>query len=91
MARIAALLASTRAVNLRTPSDFVLTVVAEMTCLIPGSVVVEARRSTHTLFIHVLDVDDLEAVERFKQSVLDQEARVVRALGRHVDHLEDAR
>lgn len=78
-------------VNLRTPSDFVLTVVAEMTCLIPGSVVVEARRSTHTLFIHVLDVDDLEAVERFKQSVLDQETRVVRALGRHTGHLEDAR
>lgn len=78
-------------VSLRTPSDFVLTVVAEMTCLIPGSVVVEAHRSTHTLFIHVLDVTDLEAVERFKQGVLDQEARVVRALGRHVDHLEDTR
>lgn len=77
-------------VNLRTPSDFVLTVVAEMTCLIPGSLVVEARRSTHTLFLHVLDVGDLAGVERFRQSVLDQEARVVRALGRHVDHLDDA-
>lgn len=76
-------------VNLATPSDFVLTVVAEMTCLIPGSLVVEARRSTHTLFLHVLDVEDLEGVERFRQSVLDQESRVVRALGRHVDHLDD--
>jgi multicomponent Na+:H+ antiporter subunit E len=75
-------------VNLRTPSDFVLTIVAEMTCLIPGSVVVEARRSTHTLFIHVLDVGDVAGVERFRQGVLDQEARVVRALGRHVDHLD---
>jgi len=75
-------------VNLRTPSDFVLTVVAEMTCLIPGSLVVEARRSTHTLFLHVLDVEDLAGVERFRQSVLDQETRVVRALGRHVDHLD---
>ena len=68
-------------VNLRTPSDFVLTVVAEMTCLIPGSLVVEARRSTHTLFLHVLDVGDRAGVERFRQSVLDQERRVVRALG----------
>lgn len=77
-------------VNLRTPSDFVLTVVAEMTCLIPGSLVVEARRSTHTLFLHVLDVGDLAGVERFRQSVLDQETRVVRALGRYVDHLDQA-
>jgi multicomponent Na+:H+ antiporter subunit E len=72
-------------VNLRTPSDFVLTVVAEMTCLIPGSLVVEARRSTHTLFLHVLDVGDAAGVERFRQSVLDQEARVVKALGRRLD------
>lgn len=77
-------------VNLRTPSDFVLTVVAEMTCLIPGSLVVEARRSTHTLFLHVLDVKDLAGVERFRQSVLDQETRLVRALGRHIDHLDEA-
>lgn len=76
-------------VNLRTPSDFVLAVVAEMTCLIPGSLVVEARRSTHTLFLHVLDVGDRAGAERFRQSVLDQETRVVRALGRHVDHLDD--
>jgi multicomponent Na+:H+ antiporter subunit E len=75
-------------VNLRTPSDFVLTVVAEMTCLIPGSLVVEARRSTHTLFLHVLDVGDEAGVERFRQGVLDQEARVLRALGRHLDHLD---
>ncbi len=76
-------------VNLQTPSDFVLTVVAEMTCLIPGSLVVEARRSTHTLFLHVLDVGDLAGVERFRQGVLDQEKRLVRALGRHLDHLDD--
>lgn len=77
-------------VNLRTPSDFVLTVVAEMTCLIPGSLVVEARRSTHTLFLHVLDVGDADGAERFRRSVLEQERRVVRALGRHVDHLDEA-
>jgi multicomponent Na+:H+ antiporter subunit E len=76
-------------VNLRTPSDLVLTVVAEMTCLIPGSLVVEARRATHTLYLHVLDVGDEEGVERFRQGVLDQETRVVRAMGRHLDHLAE--
>jgi multicomponent Na+:H+ antiporter subunit E len=75
-------------VNLRSPSDFVLTLVAEMTCLIPGSLVIEARRSTHTLFLHVLEVGDRARAERFRQSVLDQEARVVRALGGHIDHLD---
>ena len=75
-------------VTLRTPSDFVLTVVAEMTCLIPGSLVVEARRSTHTLFLHVLDVGDRAGAERFRASVLAQEARMVRALGGHVAHLD---
>lgn len=76
-------------VNLRTPSDIVLTVVAEMTCLIPGSLVVEARRSTHTLFLHVLDVGDRSGAERFRQGVLDQETRLVRALEQHVDHLDE--
>ena len=76
-------------VNLRTPSDFVLTMVAEMTCLIPGSLVVEARRSTHTLYLHVLDVGDAAGVEHFRQSVLEQEARVVKAFGHHVDHLDE--
>lgn len=68
-------------VDLVTPSDFVLTIVAEMTTLIPGSVVVEARRSTHSLFLHVLDVKDEAAAEAFKARVLAQEQRVLRAFG----------
>ncbi|MFS3127431.1 Na+/H+ antiporter subunit E [Nocardioides sp. Bht2] len=66
-------------VDLTTPSDFVLTVVAEMTSLIPGSIVVEARRSTHTLFLHVLNVRNLAEVEKFRQAVLAQEQRVLAA------------
>lgn len=66
-------------VDLTTPSDFVLTVVAEMTSLIPGSIVVEARRSTHTLFLHVLNVRSLAEVEKFRRAVLAQEQRVLAA------------
>jgi multicomponent Na+:H+ antiporter subunit E len=59
-------------VPLQTPSDLVLTVVAEMVSLIPGSVVVEARRSTHTLFLHLLDVTSEEAAEQARRQVLAQ-------------------
>lgn len=68
-------------VQLRTPSDFVLTMVAEMTSLVPGSLVVEARRSTHTLFLHVLDARDQDGVDRMRRNVLALERRVVLALG----------
>lgn len=76
-------------VTMRTPSDFVMTVVAEMTSLIPGSLVVEARRSTHSLFLHVLDVGDEAGAERFRQSVLAQEERVVRALGADTSYFDE--
>lgn len=74
-------------VNLKTHSDFVLTVVAEMVSLVPGSLVVEARRSTHTLFLHVLDVGDLRGVERMRDQVFALERRVVLALGAETAHL----
>lgn len=68
-------------VDLRTDSDFVLTVVAEMVSLVPGSLVVEARRSTHTLFLHVLDVGDQAGADAFRERVFALERRVVLALG----------
>jgi multicomponent Na+:H+ antiporter subunit E len=67
-------------VDLRTRSDFVLTIVAEMVSLVPGSLVVEARRSTHTLFLHVLDAGDMSGVEKMRTQVFALERRVVRAL-----------
>jgi multicomponent Na+:H+ antiporter subunit E len=67
-------------IDLKTRSDFVLTVVAEMVSLVPGSLVVEARRSTHTLFLHVLDAKDMSGVESMRTQVFALERRVVRAL-----------
>lgn len=72
-------------IDLRTPSDFVLTVVAEMVSLVPGSLVVEARASTHTLFLHVLDVGDRAGAEAFRAQVFALERRVVLALGADTD------
>lgn len=68
-------------VDLKTDSDFVMTVVAQMVSLVPGSLVVEARRSTHTLFLHVLDVGDVAGADAFRAQVFALERRVVLALG----------
>jgi multicomponent Na+:H+ antiporter subunit E len=77
-------------VNLRTPSDFVLTVVGELTSLVPGSVVVEARRSSHTLFLHVLDARDEAGVRRMREATHALERRVVLAFGADTDQVEPA-
>lgn len=76
-------------VDLRTRSDFVLTVVAEMVSLVPGSLVVEARRSTHTLFLHVLDARDAAGVDKMRRQVFALERRVVLALGAQIQQLEE--
>lgn len=67
-------------IDLRTESDLILTVVAEMVSLVPGSLVVEARRSTHTLFLHVLDARDQAGVDKMRRQVDALERRVARAL-----------
>ena len=67
------------AVDLESSSDFVMTSVAAMLSLVPGSIVVEARRSTHTLYLHVLDVPDRASAERFRQDALAVEQRFLAA------------
>lgn len=71
-------------VQLRTPSDFVLTMVGEMTSLVPGSLVVEARRSTHSLFLHVLDARNQAGVDKMRREVFALERRIVLAFGTEI-------
>lgn len=66
-------------VDLRSNSDFVLTAVGAMLTLVPGSIIVEARRSTHTLYLHVLNVDTPEEAEAFRREALAVEARFLKA------------
>jgi len=67
-------------VQLRSHSDLYLTMTAELVSLVPGSIIVEAHRLTGRLYVHVLDVETSGGIERARQNVLDQEARVLRAL-----------
>ncbi|WP_456845755.1 Na+/H+ antiporter subunit E [Cellulomonas sp. P5_C6] len=66
-------------VQLRSHSDLYLTMTAELASLVPGSLVVEAHRLTGMLYLHVLDVRSSGGIEAARQSVLDQEERVLRA------------
>lgn len=69
------------AVQLRVNTDLNLTLTAEALSLVPGSLILEADRTTGTLYVHVIGVRSREEVERFRQGVLDLEARIVAAIG----------
>lgn len=68
-------------VQLRTDSDLLMTIVAEATALVPGSLVIDMDREQQTLAVHLLHVRDAADVERQRASVLRTEERVVRAFG----------
>lgn len=68
-------------VRLRTESEFYMTIVSVFVSLVPGSIVVEARRSAHILYVHGFHVTTAEELEELRQDVLDIETRVVRAIG----------
>ena len=67
-------------VQLRSRNELYMTLTSQITCLVPGSVVVEAHRTTGMLYVHVLDLGIAHGVEAARQHVLDTEARVLRAL-----------
>ena len=73
------------AVHLRTRSDFILTLTGVSTSIVPGAIVVDVDRVRSTLSLHVLNVTQPEQVERFRSGVLDEERRIVMALGSRED------
>ena len=68
-------------VQLRADSDLLLTMVAEATSLVPGSLVLDLDREQRVMTCHLLPARDLEDVERKKAGVLVVEERLVRAFG----------
>lgn len=69
------------AVTLRSRSELLMAMTAEVLSLVPGTLVVELRRATGTMFLHVLgpELDDPAAATR--RQVLALEAQVIRAFG----------
>lgn len=66
------------AVPLRGASDAVATLVADAISLTPGTLTLEVRRDPLTLYVHALDVRDVDQVQ---QTVRKLEVLAVRAFG----------
>lgn len=69
------------AVPLRYADDLMMTHVAVVSSLIPGSLIVEADRDRQVLYLHVIGVRSAADVEKQRAGVLRWERRIVRALG----------
>jgi multicomponent Na+:H+ antiporter subunit E len=67
-------------VRLRSHSDVILTMTAELCSLVPGSIVIEAHRLTGTLYVHLLDAELAGGLARAREHVLEQERRLLYAL-----------
>lgn len=67
-------------VKLRNPADLYLTITAELSSLVPGSLVIEAHRLTGMIYLHVLDLESHGGPDKVRQHTLDLEARVLRAM-----------
>jgi multicomponent Na+:H+ antiporter subunit E len=74
------------AVQLRSRSDLIMTLVSIAISLVPGSLVVEADRLRGVLYVHALATDTLDDVEYARATVLVVERRIVRALGSREDY-----
>lgn len=68
------------AVPLCSRGDLYLLLTAELTSLVPGSLLIETAYEEHTLYLHIFDVPDASAVERARTNAHKQEERVVLAL-----------
>ncbi|QNE74237.1 Na+/H+ antiporter subunit E [Streptomyces finlayi] len=68
-------------VPLRCRSDLMLAATAVAVSNVPGGSIVEVRRSTATLFLHVLDADSPAALDAARTSVWRMEKLTVRAFG----------
>lgn len=71
-------------VQLRSTSDLMQTLTSLAVSLVPGSLIIDANPADRTLVIHVLDVGP-GGLARFHQRVLNQEERIVRALGGNLE------
>ena len=73
------------AVRLRSHDDLIVTLTGHALALVPGSLVIDVDRPSSTLFLHVLDAGDDEAVEGFRNEALATEAALIRAIGTKAD------
>jgi multicomponent Na+:H+ antiporter subunit E len=69
-------------VHLQADTDLLVTTVANLTTLTPGTLVLEIDRRGQILYVHALPVRGPEGPERSRREVRAVDERVTRALGR---------
>ncbi|WP_413454812.1 Na+/H+ antiporter subunit E [Glutamicibacter sp. FR1] len=69
------------AVPLRTGSDLIVMTVGHMLTLIPGSFVIDVDRSSSTLYLHYINIQSQEDVEKARAAIRDIERRLIMAIG----------
>ena len=74
-------------VPLRSDDDLICVITAEMTALVPGTVVLDVSPAERWLLIHVFHAPDEEALRLAGLAVQEQEIRVIKALSLHKKHI----
>lgn len=72
-------------VRLRSRSDLLLALTAELVSLVPGSLLIETAHPRSILYLHIFGVRDAAGVERARRGALEQERRVVAAFATEAD------
>ncbi|MFT4217578.1 MAG: Na+/H+ antiporter subunit E [Micropruina sp.] len=67
-------------VRLRSNQDLYQVETAELISIVPGSIVIDARRANRTLYLHLVDAAGPDGVEHARQQALDVERRVLEAV-----------
>lgn len=68
-------------IELRTKSDFILTLVGLTASLIPGSFIVDVDRDRSALFLHVLNTPDQAGIDKMRRDAAHIEMLLIRTLG----------
>lgn len=72
-------------VDLHSREEIVLAIVAAMTNLVPGTIVVSIDRTRSYMYLHVFDLAWHGGKEAVRQASIEQEIRVLKALGWEVN------
>ncbi len=66
--------------KVRSGNPVYMTILAGMTSMVPGTIVIKVDPADRTLFLHVLDMEAHGGVEGTRKEVLDQERQILQAL-----------
>jgi multicomponent Na+:H+ antiporter subunit E len=76
-------------IALRTRNDLYIAYLAELACMVPGSVTLEVLPADGILYVHVIDVAALGGIEKVRADLIGLEGRLLRAIG-SAEELEEA-